>query len=125
MSTRLTILCGALLWGVPLMLLTTRLLRPKLVSWWVIVLGTAALSCALTTAEEQLRPGVVLDEVAKCRAEAARAPARDPDCPTPLVDYWSWPLSLKWVPGIAILLLFLPLYGLGYILAKRTRGGAP
>jgi hypothetical protein len=124
MSTKLSFLCAALIVSAPLGLLAIRFLWPKFMPWWSVVLITACLSWGLVTTLDHLSYGVLLDEVAECRAAAAKEPPPGPDCPTPFVDYWSWPNYLKWVPGITWLLLWLPIYGAARVLVKRFRASA-
>jgi hypothetical protein len=123
-STTLTVTCRVLIWVAPIVLLVVRFIRPQRISWTAIVLIVALLSYLLVPAEIHLRPGVVLDQVEECRALAAKAPPPGPDCPIPLVDYWTWPFYLMWVPGIAALLVWLPVYGAVFLLRRRLRGSA-
>jgi len=122
MSTVLTNLCEALMWGIPLLLLVGRFCWPRRLPWWVVVLGAACASWILYEAQIQLRYGVLLDEVAACQAAGAGGPP--PECPMALVDYWDLPAYLRWAPGITSLVLLLPVYGAVNLLRRRRQTNA-
>ena len=125
MSTALSTLSDALLWMTPLLLLIVRFFFPRRFPWWLIVVLTAGLGWLWVEAEEALRVGVELDEVAECRATAVNDPPPGHDCVRGIYHYYSWPIYLKWFPSTVWLAVFLPFYGATYWLVQRLHALPP
>lgn len=122
MATTLTTAALILLCATPPLLLIARFLRPTRVSWWLVLGLTAAISWGCLEVEDQLRAPVAAESIASCdAARAAGHPVPNPYCLPALPERASLPRYLLWWPGVELLALLLPVYGLAHLVRRYRR----
>jgi hypothetical protein len=124
-STIISNTCEALVWVVPILLVTARFVWPKCISWWLVVALVALLCSLLVTVVQDLTFEVQDERYAACLADppAAPHPAVEP-CPIQIADYYVAPWHLRWIQGVFVLVLLLPVYGVVQFVRTRRRASA-
>lgn len=112
LSPALFLLCAPLL-------LVTRFLRPKLMSWWLLVACASCLGWVLLVVSEHFR-AVGYDQCVERRFEEGLAD--DPECPFLFVDgVYSYNLELGWLWSLLYLTPWLGLYAIAHSIRRHTR----
>jgi hypothetical protein len=93
--------------------------------WWLVVTLAAVLSSFLVTTIQSLTYRVEEEAMAACLADppVAPSPAVEP-CPLRIFEYAYLPWYMRWVGGVFVLVLLLPIYGFFQVVRKRRRGHA-
>lgn len=121
MYVALQFLCRGLTIGAPAILLAARFFWPRRVPWWLVVGVTAVLSTLLDAATDYLGPRADLERDDACFAAHEQRPL-ETECEFWTYDVWVLPMHAKWIPGLLILMAWLPFYGLAVrARAKRER----
>jgi hypothetical protein len=125
MSTVISNISEALVWVVPILLVAARFIWPKRVSWWLVVALVALLCSLLVTVVQGLTFEVQNERLEACleNPPAPPSPAVEP-CPLQLIDYYFAPWYLRWIQGIFVLVLLLPVYGVAQLVRTRRRASA-
>jgi len=125
MSTLISYTCEVLIWVLAVILLVVRFISPTRMPWWLMVAFAALLSSLLVTVIQGLTFKVEEELLDACLADPPQVanPAIEP-CPMRLIDYYFLPWYLRWIAGLFVLALLLPIYGLLYVVKKRHRAFA-
>jgi hypothetical protein len=103
---------------VPTLLVTKFVLRHR-ISWWLVVFASLLLSTALGIALDRLGPYAHFERYESCFRVAGKV--AEIECGGFTYDVAILPIWMKWIPGLALLVLLLPFYGLALWFRKRRQ----
>jgi hypothetical protein len=115
-------------------LLTLKFFRKQRIPWWVVVLSMVVLSTVLGIGLERIGPRAHFERFDACinvtpidspASQGAAVPIFPPSCGPMFYHVATPPIYLKWVPGLALLALSMPFYGLAiWLRSRRARFAA-
>jgi hypothetical protein len=123
--------CIALLIASAPTLLAFKFFWQKRVPWWLVILSVVALSTAIGVVHDRIGARAHFERfdacVEKTPIDYASAPGVaeavfPPSCGPIFYHVATPPIYLKWIPGVGLLALSLPFYGLAiWLRARRSR----
>jgi len=115
-------------------LLALKFFWQKRVPWWLVVLSIVALSTAVGLVHDKIGARAHFERFDACVKDtpidyAAKpgvaVPVFPPRCGPMFYHVATPPIYLKWIPGVSLLALSLPFYGLAiWLRARRARFAA-
>ena len=131
MYSVLEYVCLALLLVSAPALLAIKFSLKQRVPWWVVVLSMVIISTVLGVAHDKIGSRSHFERFDACvkvtpidnaRTLEAGVPVSPLSCGPAFYHVATLPLDLKWIPGLGLLALGLPLYGLAIWVRRGTRG---
>jgi hypothetical protein len=127
-------ICVAVLLTSAPALLTLKFFWQKRVPWWLVVLSIVALSTAVGVARDRIGARAHFERFDACvngtpidyaATPGVAVPVFPPSCGPPFYHVATPPIYLKWIPGLSLLALSLPFYGLAiWLRSRRARVAA-
>jgi len=120
--------CIAVLLTSAPVLLAIKFFLQKRLTWWLVVLSIVALSTAVGIAHDKIGARAHFERLDACIKDTpidyaatpgVAVPIFPPSCGPIFYHVAKPPIYLKWIPGVILLALSLPFYGLAIWLRSR------
>ena len=133
MYSVLDYVCVAATIAVGPVLLVLKFFWGRHTSWWIVIAAVIAISTVAGVVRDRIGPFAHNERFEACVRDTPRdipavpgvaVPVFPPSCGPMFYHVWTAPPYLKWISGIGILVLSMPIYGLAVWVRTRRAGVA-